>query len=57
LPTPVGPHKIRLSCASFVTRRQESDDGIGEVWGRGEAFLGNELGQVAEEALDQIHPG
>ena len=41
----------------LIARRQEGDDGVGQFSGRGKAFLGNELGQVAKEALDQIHPG
>src|ERR1700720_517224 len=41
----------------LIARRQESDDGIGQFSGRGKALFGNELGEVAKEALDQIHPG
>src|SRR5207253_6069260 len=40
-----------------VARGDERDDGVGQFSGRGKALLGNELGEVAEEALDQIHPG
>jgi hypothetical protein len=41
----------------FVARRQKRDDRLGQFSGRGKALLADELGQVAEEALDQIHPG
>jgi len=41
----------------FIACRQERDDRVGEFSGRGKALLADELGQVAKEALDQIHPG
>jgi hypothetical protein len=41
----------------LIARRQEGDDGVGQFSGRGKALFGNELGEVAKEALDQIHPG
>jgi len=46
-----------VSLGIFVARRQESNDRIGQLSRRGKALLGDELGEVAEEALDQIHPG
>src|SRR5262245_54730413 len=45
------------SVADFVARRQQRDDRVGQVSGRGKALLGTELGQVAKEALEQIRPG
>ena len=48
------PH---ITSRIFIARRQEGDDRVGQFSGRGKALLGNELGEVAEEALDQIHPG
>ncbi len=48
------PH---VTAGIFVTHRQESGDGVGEFPGRSKTLLGDELGQVAEEALDQVHPG
>ena len=41
----------------FIAYRQERDDRVGEFSGRSKALLADELGQVAKEALDQIHPG
>jgi hypothetical protein len=41
----------------LIARRQEGDDRVGQFSGRGKALFGNELGEVAKEALDQIHPG
>src|SRR4029077_7917696 len=41
----------------LIAACQEGDDGVGQFSGRGKALFGNELGEVAKEALDQIHPG
>ena len=39
-----------------ITSGQEADDGIGEFAKRGKTLLGDEVGQIAEEALDQVEP-
>ena len=39
-----------------VAGGQEGDDRIGQFARRGEAFLADERGQIAKEALHQVHP-
>ena len=43
-----------IALGIFVARGEKRGDGVGQFSGRGEAFLGNELGEVAKEALDQF---
>ena len=39
-----------------VALGQKADDGIGEFAKRGKTRLGDEVGQIAEEAFDQVEP-
>ena len=45
---------MKVTPGIVVARGQERDDGVGQFSGRGKALLGDELGEVAEEALDQF---